>query len=227
MAIIGITRCSAPADYRAAVTAAGGTPLLLEPGVLTPEQACGRIDGLLLSGGGNIHPRRYGEEPLACVRRFDPARDELELGLAALALQRDVPLLGICRGLQVLNVACGGSLWQDLPTQRPGAIRHRVRRSYDLLVHEVRVAPGSLLARLLGPELGVGETCMVNSRHRQAAKRVAGALVPTAWAPDGVIEALEHPEAGFCLGVQWHPENFWRDGRFQGLLHALVRAAGG
>lgn len=244
--VIGLTcsRQAAPEryyvseDYARAVAAAGGLPVLLPPvgtgrrppGGQAPQgleaQAAAilrRLDGLVLTGGGDVDPAWYGEEPLPALGPVDPARDGLEMALARLAWQQDMPVLGICRGLQVMVVALGGSLYQDLPSQLPGAQRHQWDTARNVAVHPVQVKPGSRLAELLGRA-----AVDVNSFHHQAAKAVPAALQVTALSPDGVVEGLEAPERRFWLAVQWHPENLWEDDpQFFALFRALVFAAGG
>jgi putative glutamine amidotransferase len=158
----------------------------------------------------------------------EPERDTFEIGLIKLARQRDLPVFGICRGVQILNVAAGGTLVQDIPSQVPGAIDHCLsvpqHQPYDL-AHEVWVEKDSLLAKLLGDRLVGSDTCEVNSRHHQAVKTVAPGFRVSATAPDGIIEAIEDPSARFCLGVEWHPENFWRTGEFRPLYEGFLEEA--
>jgi len=213
----------APHDYFRAVRRAGGIPVLL-PLVESDEEAArvlDRLDGLLLSGGCDPDPLLYGELPHPALGAVDPARDTAELAYARVALARDMATLGICRGLQVLAVAFGGALWQDVPSQVPGALKHRQDAPKDHPSHPVTIHPGTRLHALLGPER------RVNSRHHQAVKRVPDGWVASATAPDSVIEAMEHPERHFALGVQWHPENFQgQPYNFDGLFEAFVAAAG-
>jgi putative glutamine amidotransferase len=165
----------------------------------------------------------YGEDerhPTVCI---DPARDDFELELAREAIRRDLPILAICRGVQVLNVAAGGTLFQDLPAQHPSGLNHSVKTPVDRVVHEVSVLPGSRLAEIVSP--GADASLQVNSRHHQAVRTVAPGFVASATAPDGIIEAIERPGASFCLGVQWHPENFWRTGEFSALFDGFTAAA--
>jgi putative glutamine amidotransferase len=149
------------------------------------------------------------------------------VALITAALDRSMPIFAICRGVQVLNVACGGTLVQDIPSQVAGALSHSLTvppHEPYALAHEVWVEKDSRLAALLGERLA-GDACDVNSRHHQAVKQVAAGFRVTATAPDGVIEAIEKPDARFCLGVQWHPENFWRTGEFRALFEGFVEAA--
>ena len=220
---IGITRCSRLDDYLESVKQAGGDPLVLEA-TSDPAQALDGIDGLLLTGGADVDARRYGEPPHPSTEA-DAQRDRFELPLAQSALARDTPLLAICRGVQVLNVAAGGTLIQDIPSYVATQLDHDVKEPKDATAHDVRIARETRLARALEASLNAGGQCAVNSRHHQAIGRVAAPFIVTATAEDGVIEAIERPEARFCIGVQWHPENFWRTGRFARLFDALVAAA--
>ena len=227
MTMVGITACHKIEDYRQAILHAGGEVRILEPSTRI-EDALSGLGGLLLTGGEDVSPSRYGESPHATVVQVSPARDEFEVALIAAARARRLPIFGICRGIQVLNVAAGGTLVQDIPSQLPGALDHRLtvpqHQSYDL-AHEIWLDKDSLLARLLVDRLTDSDTCEVNSRHHQAVKVVAPAFRVVATAPDGVIEAIEDPAAPFCLGVQWHPENFWRTGEFRALFEGFLDAA--
>jgi putative glutamine amidotransferase len=158
------------------------------------------------------------------VTNVNEARDEYEIALVRAALAADVPVLAICRGLQVLNVAAGGTLVQDIPSQVAGALTHTVATPKDAIAHEVRVSPGSRLAALMQDALAGTGTLKVNSRHHQSVRRVAGGFTVTATAPDLVVEALEREASRFCVGVQWHPENFWRTGEYRRLFEGLVAA---
>jgi putative glutamine amidotransferase len=207
------------ADYITSLEKAGARVKVLEPGRDPLPAALEECDGLLLTGGVDVDPAEYGEAPHPTVE-LDPARDDYELALARLAIEKDMPLLAICRGSQVLNVAAGGSLIQDLPSQHPGAIGHAVTESKDAIAHDVAIAPGTCLSVLLG-----SPTIAVNSRHHQSVKDAAPGFVVSATSPDGVVEAIERPDATFCVGVQWHPENFWATGQFKSLFDGLVEAA--
>lgn len=194
--------------YIDAVVAAGGTPICI-PLCLDGEsidRIYGMIDGLLLPGGDDVAPWRYGEESHPALGQIDEARDSLELALTQRALDDDMPVLGICRGIQLLAVAAGGTLYQDLPTQLPSEVPHEVRGfGRDYIAHSVRIEPLSHLARALRREsLGV------NSFHHQAVRDVPDGFVVTATSPDGVIEAIEAPAQRFTVGVQCHPEETWR-----------------
>jgi putative glutamine amidotransferase len=227
MPVIGITACRKLEDYRQAVLHVGGEVRVIDA-TMPVEQALAGIDGLLLTGGEDVAPERYGESPHPTVVGAEPGRDEFEVGLITAARARDLPLFAICRGIQVLNVACGGTLVQDIPSQVTGALHHSLaippHESYSL-AHEVWVDKDTLLARLIGERLRDQDACDVNSRHHQAVKDVARGFRVSATAPDGVIEAIEDPAARFCLGVQWHPENFWRTGEFRALFEGFLEAA--
>lgn len=222
--LIGVTRCRTLDDYVAAVERAGGRVRVLEV-TESPRKVLGDISGILLTGGGDVDPAFYGEERHATIEDAEPGRDEFEIDLARRAISSDVPALAICRGAQVLNVAAGGSLVQDIPSAVPGALRHTVRHPKDALAHAIAVTPGSRLGQLLGAAVDAASQCEVNSRHHQSVARIGNELVACATAPDGVIEAIEVPDARFCLGIQWHPENFWRSGAFGVLFAGLVDAA--
>lgn len=220
---IGVTRCSATDDYVAAVTKAGGEPVVLDHGG-DPRRAVEAVAGVLLTGGADVDPASYGERDHPSIQ-VDHARDRFELPLVRLALDRDLPVLAICRGIQVLNVAAGGTLIRDIPSDIGLAVTHAIAGSLTALAHAVRIEPRSRLAALLGagPRRDAAEV-LVNSRHHQAIKQVASGFVSSATAPDGVIEAIERPDARFCIGVQWHPENFHETGEFDGLFAGFVAA---
>jgi putative glutamine amidotransferase len=133
-------------------------------------------------------------------------------------------VLAICRGIQLLNVARGGSLVQDIPDQRPGVTTHRLPEPSYAIAHEIWISGGSLLERLMSDRLEA-DTCDVNSRHHQAINTVGEGLVVSATAPDGIVEAVEDPTKPFCLAVQWHPENFYRTGEFRELFEGFIEAA--
>ena len=221
--LIGITRCSKLEDYITSVERAGGDVRVLEFDE-DPADVVMQIDGLLLTGGGDVDPALYGEARHPTVQDAEPGRDRFEIDLAKRAIQTDLPMLAICRGTQVLNVASGGTLVQDIPTAVDTTVSHSVDKAGEV-VHAVSVARGSRLEQSLGGSLDADCLCRVNSRHHQSVGRVGRSFVASATSEDGVVEAIERPEASFCLGVQWHPENFWRTGEFNGLFDSFISAA--
>jgi putative glutamine amidotransferase len=222
--VIGVTRCSRLDDYLASIERAGGRARVLEVSE-SPRRVLGEIEGLLLTGGGDVDPALYGEDRHESVEDAEPGRDEFEIDLARRAIEADLPLLAICRGAQVLNVAAGGTLVQDIPTSLGAPLAHSVTEPRDAIAHDIHVSPGSVLERILGTRAAPSATCRVNSRHHQSVGRIGQGLVASATAPDGIVEAIEKPDARFCLGVQWHPENFWRSGEFQPLFERFVAEA--
>jgi putative glutamine amidotransferase len=221
---IGVTRCDRLDDYVASVEQAGGRVRVLEV-TESPKKLVAEIHGLLLTGGGDVDPVFYKEDRHPTVEDAEPGRDEFELDLARRALDADLPVLAICRGSQVLNIAAGGTLVQDIPTAVATELSHALNEPKDAVAHDVAVRPGSTLQRALGDAVSLAHTCRVNSRHHQSVATIGANLVAAATAPDGVIEAIEAPGAEFCLGVQWHPENFWKTGEFRSLFEAFVAAA--
>jgi putative glutamine amidotransferase len=224
MPIIAIAPCSKPHDYEESVRRAGGELRPLDYARDAPADVVKSVDGILLTGGGDVLPALYGEQPHPAFHAAEPGRDEYELELARRASETDVPLLAICRGIQVLNVARGGTLVQHIPDQLRDALNHTLKEPSVAIAHDVWIAEGSLLDRLMRERLE-GDTCPVNSRHHQAILALGDGLVVTATAPDGVVEAVEDPTRRFHLGVQWHPENFYRTGEFRALFEAFVNAA--
>ena len=222
--VIGITRCSRLDDYVASVEQSGGHPRILEINE-SPRQLMDQIDGLLLTGGGDIDPVLYREERHPSVEDAEPGRDEFEIDLARRAMQTQLPLLAICRGAQVLNVAAGGTLLQDIPSTIETTLLHSITEPKNAIAHDIAIAPGSRLETVLGTAVTGRQTCRVNSRHHQSVGRIGESLVASATADDGVVEAIEAPAEEFCVGVQWHPENFWRTGEFRGLFDAFVDSA--
>jgi len=213
------------ADYVRSVERSGAIPLVLPP--LGPEHAraaLDRLDGLVLSGGVDVDPALYGRARHPKLGRVDRVRDEFELALAREALQRDLPIFAICRGQQLLNVATGGTLIQDIPSELKGAVTHdaagrRTRRS-----HSVELERGSRLEEILGPG-----PLSVNSFHHQAIDGLGqGLTISGRCAEDGVIEAVEMRDRSFVVAVQWHPESFWKQerGSFQPLFDAHAAACG-
>lgn len=230
--VIGITtdyrqeergRYDVPADYVEAVLLGGGAPLLLPP--VEDLEAVGallaRVDAVLLTGGRDLDPSHYQEAPHPQTRLLHPRRDRFELALARTAVGKGLPVMGICLGAQVLNVALGGSLYQHVPDQVASALAHTPSAAADRAYHRVRVAPDSGLGHILGrTELEV------NSSHHQALREVARPLRAVAWSDDGLVEAAEALDRQFLLAIQWHPENLARERSEQrALFAALVCAA--
>lgn len=222
-------------DYVEGVAGAGGVPVVLPPAgdERTAEAIVGSLDGLLLSGGSDLDPGYYGERPVPELGPTIPERDVFEMALVGLALRRGIPVFGICRGMQVLNVALGGTLYQDLPSQWSGnVLKHRQDTPKWQPTHEVEVRDGSYISEVMGREV-----VKVNSYHHQGIKELADGLVATGWSPDGVVEAVEAADLSeqWLLGVQWHAEAMRGAGPQQESLfeahvsaaerHALRRAA--
>ena len=187
--------------FTAAVIAAGGTPILVPTTIdvsSTLDEAVAAVDALLLSGGGDVHPSEYGQQVNSSLDAVDRQRDRVEMSALRAARRAEKRVLGICRGAQLMAVATGGTLIQDLPARgHHGHIDENHDRGYASLKHPIKAEPGSCVENVLA---GLDE---VNSHHHQAIEDVGGLLIATAWAPDGVIEAVEAPGK---LGVQWHPE---------------------
>jgi len=213
-------------DYVKAVALAGGAPILIPLELGTPgwRSIYERLDGLLLPGGVDVNPQRYGEKAHPKLGQVNESLDEAELALTGWALEEGMPVLAICRGIQLLNVAAGGTLYQDIASQLPNALRHACSppefpRGYR--PHAVYVERESRLEAALG-----ATAVQVNSRHHQAIKKVAHSLVVTARAPDGVIEGVEKPDTPFVVGVQWHPESLAADDpQMLALFRAFVQAS--
>jgi putative glutamine amidotransferase len=213
----GRERVALNTAYVRALESAGLVPLAV-PTMLAPERAAAALQGvrgLVLTGGEDVAPERYGATPHARLGDVDRVRDAAELALIAEARQRRVPILAICRGIQILNVALGGTLYQDLDTERPGPVPHSAESSH----HAVRVEPGSLLERALGTR-----EATVNSRHHQAIRDLAPGLRAVAWADDGLIEAAEPADssAPWMVAVQWHPEDLTERALFDGFARAVA-----
>ena len=208
-------------DYLGAIEQAGGTPLLFP--VETDAQAASiirRLDGLMLSGGSDVAPVHYGESPLNDAVRPQPMRDDAKMALLPAAHAVDLPVLAICRGMQVLNVTRGGTLYQDLPVQRPEGLPHQQEGEPDATGHDVLVEPGSRLHAIVRTDV-----LRTNSFHHQAVRETGRNLCVSARGEDGLIEALEDPARRFLLGVQWHPEELLSEPRHLALFQALVEAA--
>jgi putative glutamine amidotransferase len=212
-------------SYVHALLEAGAAPVLI-PNIADKailRAVYERLDGLLLPGGGDIDPVHYGESRHEKCNEPSAERDDTELALARWAIEGGMPLLGICRGIQVLNVALGGSLFQDIQAQLPGAERHDWYPNHprDRLSHTVSIHPDARLARIVGTG-----TLPINSLHHQSVKDVAPGLVVAGRSPDEIIEAVEAPGHPFAVGVQWHPEELvGNDDRAQRLFDALVEAS--
>lgn len=213
-------------DYLQAIEAAGGAPLLIH--LTTSDEVLEalyrQIDGLLLAGGEDIDPSRYGAARHPNLGEPDLLQDEVEIKLTRRALQDGKPLLAICRGIQLLNVAIGGTLYQDIPSEIDGALNHNEstdQKDMAYLAHPIIIERDSRLADLIG-----ATEVMVNTLHHQALRDVAPALRVTARAPDGVIEAVETVSSGWVVGVQCHPEMMWNrtDPRWTRVFQAFVQA---
>ena len=232
IAVAGVTRtwdgqprAGVNANYVRSVLAAGGLPVIVVPD-LSPDAAVelfGDCDGLLLTGGEDVDPAQYDDAPHARLGPVDPRRDVNELAMVAEARARDLPILGICRGIQLCNVAFGGTLFQDLPSQRPGAIDHDPPTRRDVRSHPITVTEQSRLAGIFGTT-----EFAANSFHHQAIDRLGTGLVATAHAPDGVIEGVESADPNeWIVAVQWHPEELAQqpDAADLRLFAALIAAA--
>jgi gamma-glutamyl-gamma-aminobutyrate hydrolase PuuD len=202
-----------PLDYVDAVERAGGRPVLIPPSAEGVEETLDALDGIVFSGGADVDPALYGAEAHPETDAPQERRDAGELALLRAALERDLPTLAVCRGVQLLNVVRGGDLVQHLP-ERVGHERHR-QVPGTFVEHRVEVQAGSRLQAVVGPEP------RVTSHHHQSLGRMGDGLVETAWAEDGTVEAVEDPTKRFLLGVQWHPEA----GEDRGLIEALVEEA--
>jgi putative glutamine amidotransferase len=215
------TELSLGLAYVAAVERAGGLAVVIPP--LPPDAAEERmapLAGLLIPGGPDVHPSAYGADPDPALGPTEPELDALELALARAAQARGLPVLGICRGAQVLNVSRGGTLHQHLPNVVGEGLRHRQAEPIGRPTHTARLAGDSRLARLLGRR-----RAWVNSLHHQAVDRVGDDLRPVAWAADGVVECVEAAGGPMALGVQWHAEALPRRPEHAAIFAALVEAA--
>ena len=220
----GAERAGVNAAYIHSISKAGGVPILLTPPI-GPEGAglaLEPLDGLVLTGGHDLDPQWYDAQPSPALGPVDPHRDEFELALFHAARDRNLPILGICRGLQLVNVAMGGTLYQDLPSEQPGKIHHDPAGPRDSRTHSIWLTAGSRLQCALDTAVLV-----TNSFHHQAIRDLAPGLTVTARAEDGVIEGVEGPaDEGWLLAVQWHPEEFHQEinSPDQRLFRALVGA---
>ena len=218
-------------SYTEAIQAAGGIPVLIPLGLEDQdlETLFDRLDGILLPGGGDVEPEIYNGRNDVQVWEIDPERDRTEIRMAQLAMTSQRPIFAICRGLQVFNVALGGTLWEDIMSLISGSLDHDIRDGVprNHLTHSISTVPDTLLSKYLGKS-----EVWVNSIHHQAVRDLAAELVVTAVAPDGVIEAAEVPDHPFAVGVQWHPENLIHDepamlALFKGLVQAAANHPNG
>lgn len=210
--------------YVNAVIRAGGTPLLIPVGIPVEQhhELLNRVDGLILTGGGDINPATYGRPMHATVSGIDDARDEIDISLARLAIEMKKPLLGICRGYQIINIVHGGTLFRDIASQKENALFHACWNDLprDFEAHEVVLEPGSRLAEIIGKS-----PVSVNSLHHQGVETVGQGLKVVGTAPDSLVEAFEVPNHPFAIGVQWHPEAMPDRADMQAIFRALVAAA--
>jgi putative glutamine amidotransferase len=217
------TILSLPEAYIRAVSAAGGIPVCIPLGL--PEayylDLLPRLNGVLFSGGGDVHPNQYGSQMHPRVYGIDTDRDRVEVFLAQEVRRVNKPFLGICRGLQVINTAFGGTLFEDIRDQKQDSSKHQYSGQGDrsFRAHPVSIEPDSLLARLVGES-----SEQVNSLHHQGIGQLASSLTAVAWSPDGIIEAFEAQECLFGLAVQWHPEWLQDDPAMQRLFTAFIDA---
>lgn len=190
-------------DYHRAILAAGGVPVILPPAPLhVIPSYLSMCDGFILSGGEDVHPMHYGQSPHEKLGPVFSERDEFELRLTASILEQKKPLLAICRGLQLINVALGGTLWQDIPTQAPSNILHSQSSHRSVPIHQVTLAGHSRLAKIIQET-----TLSVNSLHHQGIETLGKGLTAVGHSPDDLIEAVEMEGDVFVVGVQWHPES--------------------
>ena len=209
-------------EYSRAIRHCGGAPVLIPIAQSrdTLQTILGQMSGLILSGGPDIHPKSYHERPLPELGEVDEELDRMELEIAKMAFQKDLPILAICRGIQVLNVSRGGTLYQDIPTQLQDSINHLQHVDKTIQTHTVCIEEKTLLHHTLRRK-----EIWVNGRHHQAIKDLAPDFVVGARAKDGVIEAIEDPSMRFVLGVQWHPEGMWeKDPYSRKLFRVFIRA---
>ncbi len=223
MPTIAIAPCRSLHDYEEAVRRAGGDVHILDARTDKAADLIHAADGLLLTGGNDVDPANYGEPPHSAYTASEPGRDAYEIELVNRALDANIPVFAICRGVQLLNVARGGTLVQDIRDQVDGGMNHMVSDPPMATAHDVWITTGTLIDRLMRDRIE-GDTCPVNSRHHQAVKASGEGLIVTSTAPDGVIESIEDPTKRFCVGVQWHPENFYRTGEFRSLFEGFVKA---
>jgi putative glutamine amidotransferase len=210
-------------EYSRAIHSCGGAPILIP--VAQNRDSLGaildRTDGLLLSGGPDINPKFYREEPILGLGEIDEALDRMELEATKMAFDRGIPIFAVCRGIQVLNVALGGTLYQDIGSQVQESINHTQKADKSINTHSIKIERKTVLYNLFRRK-----EIWVNGKHHQAIKDVAPSLNISAKANDGIIEAVEYPGKKFVLGVQWHPEGTWEvDPHSKRLFRAFVQAA--
>ncbi|MFC7395430.1 gamma-glutamyl-gamma-aminobutyrate hydrolase family protein [Scopulibacillus cellulosilyticus] len=211
-------------DYAHAIAEAGGLPFVIPflDTIDNIQEVANCIDGLLLSGGVDVDPSIFDDEPRLGLGTVIPERDWIDIELLKAVRAQGKPVLGICRGMQVINIALGGTIYQDLAHEWNGTIQHAQRAPRNHLSHTVHIKPGSQLYGLLGDQ----DRLRVNSFHHQSVKNIAPNMTAVAWDEEGLAEAIEHTGDSFCLAVQWHPENLWRSHKqFLGLFRGLVDEA--
>jgi putative glutamine amidotransferase len=219
---VGFPQHSLSQAYLTALIKAGATPVMIPLGLDNEriEVLSKRLDGIIFSGGGDIHPGQYHGDMHDAVKYVDTDRDRVEIQFVHTAIENRLPFFGICRGLQVINVALGGTLFEDILDQRPNSLKHQYYPDYprEYLAHEVELVPDSQIYNIF-------ETnhIEVNSLHHQGIDRLAPGMQATAFAPDGLIEAIEINDYPFGLAVQWHPENLQAILQFRALFSAFVQ----
>lgn len=215
---------ASPKSYTEALIAASAIPVLVPLNLSSKsnQELLSRIDGIIFTGGGDIEPKRFNGLPNQNIYGVDPERDQSEIELFETVRKMEIPFMGICRGIQVINVALGGSLYTHISDQLPDALEHDCYPTHptDYLAHPVEIKGGSWLAQILGQT-----EIRVNSLHHQGIERISSDLIPLAWAPDGLVEACQVPANPFGLAVQWHPEWLSEDRPSQSLFAAFVDSA--
>ena len=220
----GFSQFSASENYIQAVIQAGACPLMIPPGLNQEDldDLLTHLDGILFSGGGDIHPHFYGSELHPLITDVDLERDRLELALLEKSLQQQMPVLGICRGFQLINIGLGGSLFEDIQDQKSQTIKHDYSPGWprDYLAHPVTLETGKFLAQLIGQT-----QIEVNSLHHQGIRRLAANLEVLGNAPDGILEAFQIQNYPYGVAVQWHPEEMRSDPGMRALFRSFVEAA--
>lgn len=222
---LGINVHGVAEAYLNAVQDAGGLPVMIPLGLSedTLNALLPRLDGILFTGGGDIDPAHYNQLDDICSHDIDPDRDRVEFWLLKHALSQNKPLMGICRGFQLMNVGLGGSLYSDVQSQMPGALKHDYYPNWsrDYPAHSIQIEPNTRLAEILGTL----ET-EVNSLHHQSVRELGAGIVPLAYAPDGTVEALQITNNPFGIAVQWHPEWLQAHEPMRNLFRAFIQTAG-